>query len=245
MLNLLCYNVEYGTYLDEIITWLSGLPKQPDIICLQEYPQARVKKSNPFHMLGYDCKFAPSFIKQGKTYGELTAYNSKHLLLARSEIVNLGDSKWENLITKNTGQRSALITHFVHRRKKIVIANLHLTWFGLHRKRKNQLKMVIDMVKNYKTTMMVGDYNYSSLILGGGLSHFMADHNFSPTNHTFSTHRLFGLDHQVDYAFHRNCQMIGVKVEPIHYSDHRPMLIVSPPKQKPDWQTVHLVPHRL
>jgi endonuclease/exonuclease/phosphatase family metal-dependent hydrolase len=225
MLQLLSYNVQYGKKMNEIRNWLGGLPKQPDVLCLQEYPQPHVKKSNSLHSLGYTCHFAESFTKQGVAYGELTAYQPKSLSLDSHYALSLGSSKLENRITNNTGQRTALVTTFTYKKRKVAVANIHLICFGLNKKRRNQLQLILDTLSQPTQAVILGDFNYPNHIAGSGLTKFMRANNFHSAGDNLHTHSLLGINQQVDYAFLRACEARDVRVEAINYSDHKPMFV--------------------
>ena len=226
------YNIHYGKKLELIQNWLLD-KKHLDIICLQEFP---LKKSSEFLKLfeakGYKYCFAPSFIRRKTQYGELTLYDSKKIKLLHCQAVELGSSLLEdrfieNRFRKTNGQKSSLLTLFKYKNKKLVLANSHLLAFALNSRRLNQLNKILSNVNKIGdhtkySSVILGDFNYTSIIRQKKLIDFMKLHEFKNAYKTH-THKLFILRQQLDYIFYNNCSVKGVRVDKIKYSDHYPV----------------------
>ena len=106
-----------------------------------------------------------------------------------------------------------------------MVANIHLLWFASHKRRREQLGAVIEAMDDQKPAIIVGDFNYTSMIRGGGLAKFLGQEGFQPAGGRLITHRLFGIGQQVDYIFQRNCTILEVRVEDIDLSDHAPIFV--------------------
>ncbi len=229
ILELISYNIAWGKKLDEAGEWIMKLNPKPDILCLQEIPNRRLptfKKVLDLH--GYSYKFAPSFTKKGVTYGQLTAYNKAKISLVFSQIVDLGTSILAKLISRHNSKWRSLLTVFKFDKKLFIVVNVHLLPQALNGRRRKQLEMAIEALRllNFLDipTLIVGDYNYSSLIGRGGLIRFMAKHGFEIGNKKrVITHRKWRIPHQTDYVFTRNCEIKSIKSERIKFSDHYPM----------------------
>src|SRR3989344_2473372 len=105
MLRALSYNIEHGKNIDQAGEWFMSLNPKPDILCLQEIPQKKASQFQKFlDKHGYSHKYAPSYTKKGITYGELTAYNTKSVLLVFSKVVELGSSIVAKLISRHNSR---------------------------------------------------------------------------------------------------------------------------------------------
>lgn len=232
MVSILAYNIHYGKKLELIQNWLIDNPHF-DIICLQEFP---FKKNSQFLDLldkhGYKYAFAPSFTRKKTLYGELTLYNSKKIKLVNTKVVGLGtmilENRFiENRFRKNKGQRSSLLTHFKYKDKDFVLANSHLFCFALNSHRINQLNKILKNVTeigDHKqfSTVILGDFNYTSIIRQKKLIDFMKKNNLSNA-YKITTHKLFFLKQQLDYVFYNNCSVKNVVIDKLKYSDHYPV----------------------
>jgi endonuclease/exonuclease/phosphatase family metal-dependent hydrolase len=231
-LSVVAYNIHYGKKLELIRDWLLA-KRRFDIICLQEFP---IKKHSEFLELfasqGYKYCFAPSFIRRKTQYGELTLFDTKKIKLIHCQSVELGSSLLEdrfieNRFRKTKGQKSSLLTLFKYKNKKLVLANSHLLAFALNSRRLNQLNKImsnVDKIGDHTkySTVILGDFNYTSIIRQKKLIDFMTQHEFKNAYKTH-THKLFFLGQQLDYVFHNNCSIKKVKVDRIKYSDHYPV----------------------
>lgn len=229
MLRILSYNIEWGKKLDEAGEWLMTLSPKPDILCLQEIPNRNIAGFKKLlEEKGYSYKYAPSFTRKGITYGELTAYKKGEISLIFSQVVDLGSSFIGRLVSRHNSKWRSLLTVFKIGNKNFIIVNVHLLPQALNGKRRKQLEVAIEALKllNFLNipTLIVGDYNYSSLIGRGGLVRFMAKHGFTiGGKKRMVTHRKWRIKHQTDYVFSRNCEINRVRSRKIKFSDHYPV----------------------
>lgn len=225
MHELLSYNIQYGKNLNQINRWIGELPKRPDIICYQEYPEDQLSESDSLRTLGYSYEFARGLVKHERAYGELTAYKEDKYKLKVSKVIDLGVSELEKRVFGHSGQRSALVTSLEVNGQEFIIANLHLLWLAVHERRKKQIGMVIKEIEDDKPALIIGDFNYSSLVAGKGLSKFLSKEGFTPAGGKIATHKFFGIQHQLDYIFQRNCSVAEVSVGDVKLSDHSPVFV--------------------
>lgn len=231
-LSAIAYNIHYGKKIELIQNWLLS-KKHFDLIFLQEFPY---KKNSEFLKLyvsqGYKYSFAPSFIRRKTQYGELTLFNAEKIKLVEEVALGLGSNLLENRFLENRfrktkGQRSSLLTLFTHKGKKLVIANSHLLCFALNSHRLNQLNKILEKVHKIGdhttySSVILGDFNYTSIIRQKRLIDFMKKNEFENAYNTH-THKLFFLKQQLDYVFYNNCQIKNVIIDKIKYSDHYPV----------------------
>lgn len=229
MLSVLTFNIKYGKRLAEIISWLSSLPTQLDIICFQEFPikSLSVLLDN-LSKHTYDYKFASGFIKRGNNYGQLTVFNTKKMQYKSHKISTYPHTFFEKAIFKIKGKRSSLITTFIYNKKQFRIANTHLACLALHRHRRTQIKKIqeilVQMPRAKKTpTVLLGDLNYTSLIGQNTFIDFMEGYGFQNAIRGVRTHRLFLVPHQLDYVFYNNCSVTDIAVIKTKFSDHYPL----------------------
>ncbi|HSW88702.1 MAG TPA: endonuclease/exonuclease/phosphatase family protein [Candidatus Saccharimonadales bacterium] len=224
MLSILTYNIRYGEKLADIMQWLIQRDRAFDIICFQEFPIAEIDTFlGSIKTTTYDYKFSNGFKKKDKQYGQLTLFKRKDIQLLDDTVLSLGSSILERSKTK--GERSSLITRFAYKNKQFLLANTHLVCFALNKKRLVQLEKII---KHFTTVadkdlpiLVVGDFNYSSLIRQKKLLDYMEGHGFvnAYKTHTF---KLLFLKYQLDYVFYKNCEVHDVDVLKLHFSDHFP-----------------------
>lgn len=231
MPEVLSYNTQYGVNIESQSEWVRALQPPPDIICYQEYPAFRLKDSGVLLPKNYEYEYAPALVKKGQEYGELTAFNPNAVKLVHSKAVDLGVSGLEKMVFGHSGQRSGLVTTFEHEGQELIVANIHLLWLALNSRRREQLGIVIEEFSDpNKPGIIIGDFNYTSLLGGGGLSSFMKSSGFEKAGEAVSTHQFFGISHQLDYVFQRNCTVLELRVEDVHFSDHLPLLFQVQPK---------------
>jgi endonuclease/exonuclease/phosphatase family metal-dependent hydrolase len=228
MLTLLCYNIYWGKELGKIIGWIKKTKNKPDIVCFQEFPESKLKDFPKLvEELGYSFVFAPAMTKRKRRFGELTAFKKNGLKLLDHKIVELGDSKLDNTIFRYKSHRSSLVTNFAQGKNKFTVVNLQLAWFGLHKRRLNQLKKTFGKVNKTLPSIVVGDYNYS-ILLGRkrSLVKFMHEAGYQMAGERTITHRfLRRIPQQIDYAFYKDLKILEFKVGSVRYSDHFPILV--------------------
>lgn len=232
-LSAIAYNIQFGKKLKLIQNWLLAGRKHYDIICLQEFP---FKKDSEFlrtyEKKGYKYTFAPSFSRKKAQIGELTLYDASKIKLIQSHTLKLGSNIFEgrfidSRFKKTKGQRSSLLTLFKYKDKKLVLANSHLFTYAFNSQRINQLHKILKNVNKIGdhteySSVILGDFNYTSIIRQKKLIDFMKKNEFKNAYKTH-THRLFFLKQQLDYVFYNNCSVKKVLVDKVNYSDHYPV----------------------
>jgi endonuclease/exonuclease/phosphatase family metal-dependent hydrolase len=233
MISILAYNIHFGKKLDLIEKWLFKNPNRFDVICLQEFPFD--ENSTFFQNLekhGYDYKFAPSsFLTKplGKKhrYGELTAFKKGTIKLIDNLIIKLGSNFLEKRF-RVAGEKTSLLTVFKYKNKKIVVTNSQLVCYALNSRRINQIAKIIKKVKTIGdhsefSTVILGDFNYTSRIRQKKLIEFMEKNNLTNAYKTH-THKYFFVSQQLDYVFYNDCNIKNIKIgKNIKYSDHSPV----------------------
>ena len=229
MLKILSYNIEWGKKLEEAGEWIMSLDPKPDILCLQEIPNRRGAFLNELlETNGYAYNFAPSFTKNGVTYGELTAFKKEKMSLILAQVVDLGTNFISKIISRHNSKWRSLISVVRFGKKNFIVVNVHLLPQALNGRRRKQLDIAIEALNilNFLKlpTIIVGDYNYSSIIGRGGLIKFMATHGFKiGGKKKIITHKKFRIPHQLDYVFFRNCKVTNITSERVKFSDHYPI----------------------
>lgn len=226
MLSAITYNIQKGKKLTNIIEWINHSDELPDIICFQEFPKTELqgflkatKKRQQF-----DYRYAVGFARKGVAFGQLTLVKKDKLFIEEEHVVTLGRSVIESRIARDTTERSALVTTIVQGKKRFLLANVHLVCLSLNRSRIRQtFKVLADLrkinPKGNMPTIMLGDFNYSTLTRQKQLIKVMQDNGFINAYKRY-THKLFYLKHQIDYVFYKNCFVAGVDVMRLKYSDH-------------------------
>jgi endonuclease/exonuclease/phosphatase (EEP) superfamily protein YafD len=179
---------------------------------------------------GYDYKYAPSYTRKETTYGELTAYKKSEMSLDFVKVVDLGSSIVARIISRHNSKYTSLLTVFKFEKKDFIVINIHLMPQALHGRRRKQLGIAIEALQLLKfvniPSLIVGDYNYSSLIGRGGLVRFMAKHGFVIANKKkIITHKKWRIPHQTDYVFAKKCKITRIKSDRINFSDHYPLFV--------------------
>jgi endonuclease/exonuclease/phosphatase family metal-dependent hydrolase len=227
MIRVLSYNVFLGKKLGDILAWLASFYKNYDVICLQEYPKSKQFQLSRHFDVQYKYIFSHGFTKKKESYGQITLYNSSRLTSSSPTVVSLGSVSVENVIHGNKGQRTALITELKNNEGRLLLVNTHLACLAINRVRRRQLQLIVDKlhaIYSHKTLakIILGDFNYTSLLRQHSLVKFMTKNNFINA-YKKHTHKLLFLKHQLDYAFYNNCAIRNVEVEKIHFSDHYPV----------------------
>ena len=228
MLSILSYNIRYGKRLLQISNWLGTHSVEFDIVCLQEFPLAEIDVFlEILKQLPFEYRYSHSFSKKGKQYGQLTLFNTRKIKLIHDTVINLGTSLIEKNMSKERGERSALVTTFVYKKKQFTVVNMHLVCFALNKQRLIQLQKVLEntkaLPKPQVSTVMLGDFNYSSIVRQKTLFEFMENHNFLNA-YKLRTNRVLFVHQQLDYVFYKNCRITDVFMPRVTYSDHYPIL---------------------
>jgi endonuclease/exonuclease/phosphatase family metal-dependent hydrolase len=225
MITILSYNIEYGRKLDEIISWINSLENLPQIICFQEFPEKELEdlKSRKFFK-EQNLFFAKGLSSKGEFFGELTIVDSSVIKLSETKYLDFGPDHVESVFKRKIIKRSAIITEFKYKGKEFSLANVHLTPVALHGKRRKQLSKVIqDSV--IERSIIVGDFNYSSLFNKNGLITFMDKHGYILAGENLITNKYkYKIPQQLDYVFYKNLKHIKTQVFDLSFSDHFPVI---------------------
>lgn len=218
---IISYNIHYGQKIDGVSAWIAE--KNPDAFCLQEFPESELGRFKK----GYQEFFAASFNKKGRVFGELIGVR-KGIKVETVYCVDLGKMPENPLLSSSRGRRSALVMNFRAPVGNLVLGNIHLEWQARSKFKLDQLRRVLKSMEDMKIDpktpiVLTGDFNYSKVFSGTGLERFASENGFQSAV-KFSTHRLFGLKHQVDYVFYKNCEIERARSERINFSDHKPIL---------------------
>src|SRR5581483_7639827 len=121
-----------GTTLEPLLLWLYTENELLDFYCFQEFPEHKIPDLSVYlDKSGYDFQFAPGFIRQGVTYGELTAFRSSKLKLRKTETISLGGKDEQNVV-------------FTHNGRKL-----------------KQLDVILEMLSTTGPAIILGDFNYA------------------------------------------------------------------------------------
>ncbi|HLC94838.1 MAG TPA: endonuclease/exonuclease/phosphatase family protein [Patescibacteria group bacterium] len=232
MLSLLSYNILFGNRLNHIITWIHEREEKNrpfDVLCFQEFPEKKISKfleHFPGRNLAY--QFSPAIMERKRTFGQLTVYNRDKLTLIKHHVLDLGKSPWENrlfsMIKKKKIVRNSLLTFFKNDTHEFVVANTHLTLVARNKYRISQLASIINHVNGTSRAIILGDFNYTSLLPRRRLMHLMERNDFRHATDRLKTHRIGFLKHQLDYIFYKNLSFSHVEVKRVNFSDHYPLL---------------------
>ncbi len=227
MIRVLSYNIRYGRKLADIFAWLVPQYKKYDVICLQEYPKSKryllARHFDPQYQ--YVCSHG--FTTKKDSFEQVTLFDSSRLSSDGSTTVQLGSNAVEDAVHRSKGQRTALITKLVNGEGGMLLVNTHLAALAGNGKRRKQIQLIVDHLRSIqdrttKAKVILGDFNYSSLLRQKSLMNLMTANNFESAYRT-STHKLLFIKHQLDYAFYHNCAIRNVGVERLSYSDHYPI----------------------
>lgn len=244
MLSAVTYNVFLGRTFEPLFNWLFLEHPLQDIYCFQEFPENKLNKiSNYASLNGYKTCFAPGFTWRGLTYGELTIFNSNKLKLKSTKTIALGGKgekhlvffrdryKLEVKITHLTMDKTALLTDFEYKNKKLSLINAHLCSDVYNSRKLDQVDRILDEEHTQYPSIILGDFNYP---IGSGLIKRMANREFTSAsvNQKTLTSPLLGqktfrfgpgIYWQNDYVFHRQCKVHEVTVKLVQHSDHYPI----------------------
>ena len=224
MFSIFTYNVEFGNKIYEIYDWLKSLDEKPQIICFQEFPEKEINnlgKNKIFKKQVFS--FAPGVSNKKHIFGELTIFDLSKINKIEDKYLDFGIDKIESIYKRKYIERSALLTSFKISNKIISVANIHLTPVSLHGKRKKQLLKVIQNTQN-KKSIILGDFNYSSLLGRRGLISFMESHGYDLAGEKSVTNKYKNkIPQQLDYVFYKGLTSIKATVIPLPYSDHYPV----------------------
>lgn len=226
MVTIISYNVEYGQRISEIYNFISSLDEKPQIICLQEFPEkelANLEKNKIFKK--QNIFFLKGLSKKDEFFGELTIIDSSKIKVIKTEYLDFGQDRIESIYKRKVIKRSAIINVLIIKQREISLVNVHLTPLSLHGKRKEQLTQAIDGVKDSKASIILGDFNYSSLLTRGGLISFMKKYDYVLAGEKLVTNKYkYKIPQQLDYIFYKNLSFKETKVLEVTFSDHFPII---------------------
>jgi len=222
---VLSYNVEYGLNLDEIFQWIKTLNKKPHIICFQEFPEKEIsslEKNKIFK--NQETFFTKGLTNKNEFFGELTIIDISVVKVIDVKYIDFGLAHFESIYKRKILKRSAIISKVGINDKEISVANVHLTPASIHGIRRKQLLKVIENI-NSENAIILGDFNYSSLLNKGGLIKFMEKYNYSLSGEKLITNKYkYKIPQQLDYVFYKNLKHLKTEVFDLPHSDHFPVI---------------------
>ena len=228
MISCLIYNIHFGRKLRDILEWVGREVPGRDVICFQEFPVDKLQFAlGALAPFWYQYTYGTGFTKKGREYGQLTLYNPGKLKLTSATSLALGKSYLDEKFFRNGGERSATVARFIYKEKPLIIINTHLTCVALNARRIHQVKKILAYLQMLKVrektpAVILGDFNYSSIVRQRTLLRTMEQYGFSNA-YKLNTIRLLFVKHQVDYVFHKRCEVFDVHVKKVRYSDHFPV----------------------
>jgi endonuclease/exonuclease/phosphatase family metal-dependent hydrolase len=227
MITILSYNIQLGKKMPKIINWLHGMVKKPDIVCFQEFPERHIADCiEALSAVPYVYRFAASRRNKDQGFGELTLFRTDRLRIVSSKILSLGSNTLERSVFRNSMPRNCLITVFEHKKYRFEITNVHLICWALNALRYKQLEMIIAALeKKHMPSIILGDFNISSVFGRKRLVSLMKEHSYSTNEKYIATHKIAFMHQQLDYIFGKDCAIQSIAVERIKLSDHFPLHI--------------------
>ncbi len=234
MLSVLSYNIKFGEKLSQIQNWLKAEQIAPEILCFQEFPASQVLSFlQQFEPGRYCHHYAPAFQKPNEVFGQLTLIDRFAFQTEETFIVPVGNYKLEKILAKYLSkvtfsrhvQRCSVIHHLRKDNKSFAVANTHLSVHTTNEGRLQQIERILGAVEQFDHAIIVGDFNYTSLWRRSHLFELMSSAGFVNGTDKIKTHKLLFVKQQIDYLFHRNCEIREVSVFPIKFSDHYPVLV--------------------
>lgn len=224
-MTILSYNVEYGLKLPEILKWIKNLENKPQIICLQEFPEKEIvnlEKNKIFKK--QEFFFTKGLSNKNEFFGEITIIDQSIIESLDIKYLDFGLAHFESVYKRKILKRSAIINEIKINNKKISVANVHLTPFSVHGIRRKQLLKIIENI-NLDRSIILGDFNYSSLLNRGGLINFMNKYDYSLAGEKLITNKYkYKISQQLDYVFYKNMKHLKTKVFDLPFSDHFPVI---------------------
>lgn len=234
MLTVLSYNILFGKRLEKIVTWLNNRDQSFDIICLQEFPYSKIAILDTLKDRKiYHESYAVSFHKGKEAYGLLTLINTQKIKFKSEQTIYIGTSILEKAMGRQIG-RNALVTNVTYKRKHFTLVNAHLAAISSNGHRRKQLTTVVselekDMIKGNRPTLILGDFNYTSLLWQKRLLMLMEEYGYTNA-YSHNTHRLlFVKKQQLDYVFYKYGFVQDIQIGKEKYSDHQPISFVFSP----------------
>ena len=225
MIKIITYNIETGKNLEKIYKWIEEYRQNTDIICFQEFPQEELGKiAENILLKNYSYSFSPGLKKNGKQLGQLTLFKKNKIKLIEDYVIDIGHDDFEVLYKKTPTKRSALVTTFEIDDRQFIVANVHLSAFAINLKRRKQTQKVIEGLIESVPLILLGDFNYSSLIGRRPFISYMEKLGLTMAGEKMITNKYKGfLRQQLDYVFYNGFKLNDIRVEELDYSDHFPL----------------------
>lgn len=226
-ITIMTFNVQFGKRLDYIIHWLRQAPGQ-DIVCFQEFPEDRIVYFiNELNNLSYGYRFARSLLRRHRVYGELTLFRTPDFRCTRSTVIEFGINRIEGRLFKGSFPRNCLICTLLNKKKIFVVGNAHMSALALNRLKYKEAELVVRMLESRRyPSVILGDFNISSVLGKGKLVRLMEKYGFVTEKRRLSTHRIAVVRHQFDYIFAKRCEVANMTVQKVRFSDHYPVFAV-------------------
>lgn len=222
------YNVKFGEKLPQLLEWFAGLNIPPAIANFQEFPDPNVGGYGlQLNQLGYEYRFAPALVKQGRQFGELTAVRDEYQILS-NQTIGFGLNPLEKNLLRLKGERSALLTTIQMKDYILQVANVHILLLGLFRHRWRQVRQVLDRIDPQTPTAVVGDFNNGSIdrLFGRNkLVENMEKAKMEEVKHKGSTFFCMGRGFTIDGVFAKDLAVFDAWTERIGLSDHEPLFV--------------------
>lgn len=222
------YNIQFGKKFADVIGWIEQAELYPEVFCFQEFPEEKLSFFETFlAKRGYEFVYTPSIIIRGVKMGELTAHKRSDLELLGHKELLLGRYLWEKSHRAVKGQRSALLTSYRYKDEYFSVGNVHLSNFSPHSMRYKQLRKVIEELRFFsEDSLIIGDFNYTSLFGVKRLFKFMDTFGFSCIDKRLITHKIFNhIPQQLDYIFYKGFNPQEIAVHKVPHSDHLPLAV--------------------
>lgn len=172
-ISLLTYNILGGMGLPILLEELSSLSEKPDLVCLQEFPQAGETRERLESYFQADYGSVPSFsfFLAERTLGVCTLYKKTLFRLLEKKVIEVPPSKLKPiergaLLSAATNPEAwlhcALLTRFEIDQRMVSLINVHLPWEGFGESKRRQIRAVLDRLpeKSPDTpTLIGGDFN--------------------------------------------------------------------------------------
>jgi endonuclease/exonuclease/phosphatase family metal-dependent hydrolase len=224
MIRVLTYNIEFGKNLEEIYKWLASQDQEIDIICLQEFPEKELVNINKIAFLRISKYFySRGLLRNKEQLGQLIIIKNPDFKMINENKIEIGVDNLERFYKKEPTKRSALSLIIEYKGIKFIIVNVHLSAMALNKTRKEQIAEIFKNIEDIPT-IILGDFNYSSLIKRNELVKFMSLNNFIEAGEKMITNLYKGkISQQLDYVFYKNLILENIEVKDVKFSDHYPI----------------------
>ncbi len=224
MLRVITYNIFFGKRLKGVLSWINE-QKTADIICLQEFPEAKLLDFYKALSPDWGHRSAQSFIFKKKIFHLVIIYRKAAVRVIKNETLHMGVHPMEKRFLGNPMEKSCLLLTFRSGKKTFTIANTHLVFLAANRARYKQIRMIAEtLFSNKHASIITGDFNLHAIRPNKKLIKLMKTYGFQTLPKRLATHRLGIMKHQLDYVFTSKCKLTGLEVERIKFSDHYPVI---------------------